>query len=66
LQGCRIMYEIKHARRVITSVFFKSCLKIKENIISTATSFGRIGVGLWTKDRNPTLQSYLKSYLRSF
>ncbi len=25
-----------------------------QNIISTASSFGRIGVGLWTKDRNPT------------
>jgi hypothetical protein len=59
------MYKNKHAGRVITSVFFLSCLKIKENIISTASSFGRIGVGLGTKDRNPTLQSYLKSHLRS-
>jgi hypothetical protein len=57
------MYENEHERRVITSVFvFKSCLKIKEDIISTASSFGRIGVGIRTKDRNPTLQSYLKSY----
>ncbi len=60
------MYENKHAGRVITSDFFlNSCLKMEENIISTASSFGRIGVGLQTKDRNPTLQSYLKSYLRS-
>ncbi len=52
------MYKKDHAGRVITSVFFKkSCLKIKENIILTASSFGRIGVGLQTKDRNPTLQS---------
>jgi hypothetical protein len=34
--------------------FFEYCLKIKKNIISTASSFGRIGVGLRTKDRNPT------------
>ncbi len=59
------MYENEHAGRVITGDFFKSCLKIKENIISTASSFYWIGVGLWMKDRNPTLQSYLKSYLRS-
>jgi hypothetical protein len=60
------MYESKHAGRVITSVyFFKSCLKIKENIIPTASSFGRIGLVLRMKDRNPTLQSYLKSYLGS-
>jgi hypothetical protein len=58
------MYKNEHAGRVITSVFFLSCLKIKENIISTVFSFGRIGVVLRTKDRNPTLQSYLKSYLR--
>ena len=33
--------------------FFEYCLKIKKNIISTASSFGRIGVGLQTKDRTP-------------
>ncbi len=49
------MYKNEHAGRVITRVFFfESCLKIKENIISTASSFGRIVVGLQTKDKNPT------------
>jgi hypothetical protein len=49
------MYKNEHAGRVITRVFFfESCLKIKETIISTASSFGKIGVGLWTKERNPT------------
>jgi hypothetical protein len=52
------MYENKHAGRVITRVFvFESCLKIKENILSRASSFSRIGVGLWTKDRNSTLSN---------
>ncbi len=38
-------------------LFFESYLEIKENIISRGFIFGRIGVGLRTKDRNPTLQS---------
>jgi hypothetical protein len=50
------MYENKHAGRMIYQgiLFFESYLKIKENIISTASIFGRIGVGLRMKDRNPT------------
>jgi hypothetical protein len=48
------MYKNEHAGRVITRVFFLNpALKIKKNIISTASSFGRIGVGLQTKDRTP-------------
>ncbi len=30
---------------------------MKENIISEGFIFGKIGVGLWMKDRNLTLQS---------
>ncbi len=57
LQGYRTLgkHAGKHAGNVITRVFcFESYLKIKENINSTASFFGRIGVGLRTKDRNPT------------
>jgi hypothetical protein len=39
---------------IYQGIFSESYLKIKENIISTAPIFGRIGVGLQTKDRNPT------------
>jgi hypothetical protein len=35
-------------------VFFLIPAQDKANIISRATIFGRIGVGLWTKDMNPT------------
>jgi hypothetical protein len=44
----------KHAGRVIyQGIFvFEFYLKIKKNIISTASVFGRIGVGLRMKDRN--------------
>jgi hypothetical protein len=35
-------------------IFFESHLKIKETIISTAFVFGRIGLGLWTKNMNST------------
>jgi hypothetical protein len=49
------MYRKEHAGRVIPRVFLLNpALKIKENIISTASSFGRIGIGLRMKDRNPT------------
>jgi hypothetical protein len=41
---------------VYQGIFFEYYLKIKENIISTAFVFGRVGVGLRTKDRNPTSQ----------
>ena len=34
----------------------------KENMISTGSIFGRIGVRLRIKDRNPTRESYPKSY----
>jgi hypothetical protein len=48
---------------VITRVFFFGILPSQyQNIISTAAVFGRIGVGLWTKDRNPSWQSYPESY----
>ncbi len=59
--GCPT-YE--HAGRVIfiRVLFFESYLEIKENIISTGLIFGGIRVGLRTKDRNPTLQSYPESY----
>jgi hypothetical protein len=46
-------------------LYFESYLEIKENIISRGTIFGRIGVGLWTKDRNPSLQPYPKSYQKN-
>jgi hypothetical protein len=38
-------------------LFFESYLEIKENIISREFIFGRIRVGLQTKDRKPTQQS---------
>jgi hypothetical protein len=57
LQRCQIY---KHAGRVnfYPGTFFESYLEIKEIIISRVPIFGRIGVGLWTKDKNPTGQSY--------
>jgi hypothetical protein len=45
--------------------FFESNLEIKENIISRGPIFGRIEVGLRTKDRNPNQKSYPESYLRN-
>ena len=49
----------EHAGRVIYQgiLFFESYLKTKDNIISTASVFGRIGVGLLTKDRNSTFSN---------
>ncbi len=40
-----------------------TCSLIKESIISRGSIFGRIGVGLQTRDRNPTRQSCTDSYL---
>ncbi len=48
------MYKNVNAGMVNQGIFFESYLKIKENIISPASVFGRIWVGLRTKDRNPT------------
>jgi hypothetical protein len=42
----------------IQVIFFEFNLEIKENIISRGSIFGTIGVGLLTKDRNCTQQSY--------
>ncbi len=52
--GAELVYKNVNAGMVNQGIFFESNLKIKENTISTASVFGRIGVGLWTKDRNPT------------
>jgi hypothetical protein len=49
----------------IQELFFESYLEIKENIISRGSIFGRIGVGLQTKDRNPTRLSFPESYQRN-
>ncbi len=41
--------------RIVVFVYVKySFLLVKEYPISTASSFGSIGVGLWTKNKNPT------------
>ncbi len=48
------MYKNTNAGRANLGIFFESYLKIEENTISTASVFGKIGVGLRTKDRNST------------
>jgi hypothetical protein len=66
------MYENEHAGRVTyQGIFFESCLKIKENIISTASSFGRITDKgqesyLSNPTPNPTLGVFEITRLRGF
>jgi hypothetical protein len=54
LQGCHTYVKKLKCRSSELGYFFESYLKIKENIISAASIFCRIGVGLQMKDMNPT------------
>jgi hypothetical protein len=62
------MYNNEPAGLVIyQGIFLKPCLKIKENIISTASSFGRIGKGDYGQRTGMLpLEPYPKSYLESY
>ncbi len=64
-RGAALVYKNVNAGMVNQGILFESYLKIKEIIIPTASVFGRIGVGLRTKEGilPPILPQILPGFL---